>query len=109
MTERMATVESIERDIRSLAANEPEQAVAELTAVANRVIIELNKIARGQAAERRGQPDWGAWARLANAVRGTVLQVATIRDSLKVLGLAPTTTRAAPADGGVEADDGAET
>ncbi|MBM2809945.1 MAG: hypothetical protein HW416_704 [Chloroflexi bacterium] len=107
MTDHLpATVESVEQGIRDLAAGPPDRSVVDLTAVANRAIIELNKIARVEAAGRRGQADWGAWARLANAVRGTVLQVATIRDSLKVLGLAAASTRSAPPSSSTAEDGG---
>lgn len=79
------SVESLEQAIRQLAEADPEVAVAGLTTVANRAIIELHKIARAQSAQRRGAADWGMWAKLANAARGSVLQLATVRDSLKGL------------------------
>jgi hypothetical protein len=53
--------------------------------VANRAVAELHRVAREQANRRRGQPDWGKWARLANAVRSGILQLAAIRDSVKGL------------------------
>jgi hypothetical protein len=92
------TVVDAEQAIRAIAAKPPEQALVELTAVANRAVIELHKIARAQATQQRGQPDWGKWARLANAVRSGVLQMAAIRDSIK--GLPPTASgsTAPPAD-----------
>ena len=79
------TVAEVEAQIRALGAAPPGTAVADLTAVAHRAIIELNRVAKQQATERRGQPDWGQWAKLANAVRGSVLQVATVRDAIKPL------------------------
>jgi hypothetical protein len=80
-----ATVAEVEQAIRALATAEPRQAVADLTAIANRAIIELHKAARAEANAQRGQPAWGAWARLANAVRGSVLAIATVRDAQKGL------------------------
>lgn len=83
------SIEALEASIRELSAGPPEQAIADLTVVANRAIIELHRVAREQAKAQRGQPEWGSWARLANAVRSGVLQVAAIRDSVKGLGLSP--------------------
>jgi hypothetical protein len=80
-----SAVDRVEQLIREIAAEPPEQAVVDLTAVANRSIIELNKLARQQASNRRGEPDWGKWARLANAARSGVLQIAAVRDSLKAM------------------------
>lgn len=79
------SVAQIEQQIRELAVSSPETAAADLTAVAQRAIIELNRVAKQQATERRGRPEWGHWARLANAVRGSILQVATVRDAIKLL------------------------
>jgi hypothetical protein len=81
----------IDGAIRDLADAPPEKAITELAAVANRAVIELNKVARTQANALRGAPEWGKWARLANATRSTVLQMAAVRDSLKAMG-APTPT-----------------
>ena len=81
-------VEALDRDIRKLAEQGSERAIADLTAVANRAVIELNKLARQGANSRRGQPDWGSWARLANATRSGILQIAAIRDSVKGLPVA---------------------
>ena len=84
MTENASQAsEDAENAIRAIAAQPPQQALVELTAVANRAVIELHKIARAQATQHRGQADWGKWARLANAVRSGVLQMAAIRDSIK--------------------------
>ncbi|MPZ15458.1 MAG: hypothetical protein GEU73_13730 [Chloroflexi bacterium] len=80
-----STVEVADQAIRQLAEAAPERALTDLTAIAHRAIIELNKIARNEASRRRGAADWGRWARMANATRGTVLQMASIRDSLKGL------------------------
>jgi len=89
------SLETIDQGIRQLAEGPAEQAVADLTAVANRAIIELHKLARQEANRRRGEPDWGPWARLANAVRSGVLQIAAIRDSVKGLPAAAQTTPSA--------------
>jgi hypothetical protein len=70
----------IEDAIRRLSAAErPEAAALTLAAIANRAVAELNKLARAQSNARRGQPDWGAWAGLANTARDAVLRVATCR------------------------------
>ena len=83
--ENEVTVDTLDQGIRRLAEQGPDRAIADLTTLANRAIIELHKIARQEASRRRGEPDWGSWARLANAVRSGVLQVAAIRDSVKGL------------------------
>ncbi len=70
----------IEEAIRgNTAAVRPEEAALTLSAIANRAIAELNKLARAEANRRRGQPDWGAWAGLANAARDAVLRTSTCR------------------------------
>ena len=79
------TVAQIEDEIRALGNAAPETAIADLTAVAQRAIIELNRVAKQQSAEHRGQPSWGQWARVANAVRSAILQVAAVRDAIKPL------------------------
>ena len=79
------SVERVEELVQQLGAAPPEQAVADLTRVANRAVIELHKIARQEANARRGGDEWGRWARLANAVRSGVLQIAAVRDSVKGL------------------------
>ena len=85
------SVAEIDAAIRHLRAGPPEQAASDLAAIANRAIIELHNVARGEANQRRGAPDWGPWARLANAARSGVLQVAAIRDTLKAFGREPET------------------
>jgi hypothetical protein len=82
------TVDVLDQSIRKLAEQGPDRAIADLTAVANRAVIELHKLARQEATRRRGEADWGSWARLANAARSGVLQVAAIRDSVKGLPVA---------------------
>ncbi|HZT08918.1 MAG TPA: hypothetical protein VFC51_17985 [Chloroflexota bacterium] len=86
------SVDAIERAIRRLAQQPPERAAFDLGAVTNRAIIELHNVARKEASARRGASDWGAWARLANAARSGVLQIAAVRDSLKSLPTSPQTS-----------------
>jgi hypothetical protein len=63
----------------------PEAAALALAEVSSRVVAELHRRARAEAQARRGQPDWGRWAKLANAARGTVLQAASCRDVAREL------------------------
>ena len=77
------TVADLEAAIHELASDPPESAVADLARLANRAIVDLHVVARGQVAKRKGSEDWGQWARFANAVRSGVLQVAAIKDALK--------------------------
>jgi hypothetical protein len=70
----------VEDAIRGVSAAEsPAAAALTLAAIANRAVAELNKLARAQSNARRGQPDWGTWAGLANTARDAVLRVATLR------------------------------
>lgn len=70
----------VEDAIRGVSAAErPEEAALTLAAIANRAIAELNKMARAEANNRRGQPDWGSWAGMSNAARDAVLKLATCR------------------------------
>lgn len=85
MESERPAVDRVEQLIRDLGSGPPEQAVVDLTAVANRAVIELHKLARQEANQRRGEPDWGKWARLANAARSGVLQIAAVRDSVKAM------------------------
>jgi hypothetical protein len=72
--------------IASVAADRPaDEAALALAELASRVAVELHKLARAQAANRKGQPDWGSWAKLANAARSGVLQAATCRDAARGL------------------------
>lgn len=80
------SLEAIDAAIRRLRSAPPEQAASDLAAIANRAIIELHNVARGEASKRRGDADWGRWARLANAARSGVLQLAAVRDTLKGFG-----------------------
>ena len=76
-------VDDLEAAIHKLASGPPERAVSDLARLANRAIVDLHVVARGEAARRKGSEDWGQWARLANAVRSGVLQIAAIKDALK--------------------------
>ena len=70
----------VEDAIRAAGAGgAPAQDALTLAAIANRAMAELNKLARAEASARRGQPDWGAWASLANAARDAILKTATCR------------------------------
>jgi hypothetical protein len=97
MASEQPGAEEIERAIRQLGTRPAHEAIPALTLVANRAVIELNRVAREQASLHRGQAEWGKWARLANSVRSGILQLAAIRDSVKGLGLSsgPTATEAA--------------
>lgn len=99
MEQERATPEQLERAVHQLAEAPAEQAIPLLTAVANRAIIELHKIARQEANARRGSAEWGQWARLANAARSCVLQMAALRDSVKGLGIGGQRSGADKADG----------
>ena len=74
-------------DAIQTALNNPsrEDAVLSLAAIANRTIAALNSLARTESNARRGQPDWGTWAALANAARDTVLKTATLRKTATTL------------------------
>ena len=72
----------IENAIRAVALTDrPEVAALTLAAIAHRAIVELNKLARAEAVGRRGTPEWGTWAGLANSARDAVLRVSTCRKS----------------------------
>ncbi len=72
--------EEVETAIRATADLPPEQAAYVLAAIANRATAALHKLAREGAEGRKGQPDWGRWARLQNASRDAVLRTATSRE-----------------------------
>lgn len=70
----------VDAAIRATAtADQPAPAALALAAIAHRAITELNKLARAEANQRRGQPDWGTWAGLSNSARDAVLKVSTCR------------------------------
>jgi hypothetical protein len=96
--------EELERAVRRIGELPPEEAVPALVLIANRAVIELHRVSRAGASARRGQDDWGKWARLANAVRSGVLQLASIRDAAKGLGLVGTSAAGVNQQGVVDAD-----
>jgi hypothetical protein len=57
-----------------------EEAAVVLAIVANRTAARLHTLSRTEAAERKDQLDWPAWAQLQNATRTMVLQASTCRD-----------------------------
>jgi hypothetical protein len=57
-----------------------EERVARLAVLLNRTATELHRLARAEANERKGSPEWGAWASLQNTARGVVLQSSSLRD-----------------------------
>ena len=61
------------------------EAVYATAVLLNRASVELHKLARAEAAQRRGTESWGAWAGLQNAARNLVLQSSTCRDSAAAL------------------------
>jgi hypothetical protein len=63
----------------------PPDAALALAELVNRAAVELHKLARAQAQARRGEADWGDWAKLANAARTAVLQAASCRDAARGL------------------------
>jgi hypothetical protein len=58
----------------------PGAAAVALAGLLNRAAARLHTLARAQAAARKDQPDWPAWAQLQNASRALVLQASTSRD-----------------------------
>lgn len=56
-----------------------DEAAEALAAVAHRAASALHRLARAEAAARRDDPSWGAWAALANAARDAVLKLAAVR------------------------------
>jgi hypothetical protein len=58
----------------------PEEAARLLANTVNRAVAQLHKLARDQAAARKGQRDWSTWAKLANASRNSVLAASMCRE-----------------------------
>ncbi len=58
----------------------PEESAFVIAIIANQAAAELHRLARAEATERKGTPQWGAWASLQNAARAAVLQASTCRD-----------------------------
>jgi hypothetical protein len=75
-----------EQALRAAAERPPTEAALALAELVNRASVELHKLARAQAQARRGEADWGDWAKLANAARTAVLQAASCRDAARELG-----------------------
>jgi hypothetical protein len=71
--------------LRAAAARAPAEAALALAELLNRAAVELHKVARAESQTRRGQADWGAWAKLANAARTAVLHAASCRDAARGL------------------------
>ena len=69
--------------LQSAMALPPNEAAVALADLVNRAAVELHKLARAQAQARRGERDWGDWAKLANAARTAVLQAASCRDAAR--------------------------
>ena len=70
-----------EAALEAIARIEPSAERARMLAnTINRAVAQLHRLARDEAAARKGQPDWAAWAKLVNASRAAVLQAATCRD-----------------------------
>ena len=70
-----------EAALEAIAKIEPANERARMLAnTINRAVAQLHRLARDEAAARKGQPDWAAWAKLVNASRQAVLQAATCRD-----------------------------
>jgi hypothetical protein len=58
----------------------PEEAARLLANTVNRAVASLHKLARDQAAARKGQREWASWAKLANASRNAVLAASMCRE-----------------------------
>jgi hypothetical protein len=72
----------VEAAIKAALANPSRgEATLLLASIANRATAALHQVARTEAAARKGQPDWGRWAALANVSRDAVLRTAASRQS----------------------------
>jgi hypothetical protein len=70
-----------DRLIRALADGLDATEAAYVVAVlASRAAAELHRLARAQATEAKGTPEWGSWAALQNGSRKLVLDAASARD-----------------------------
>ena len=58
----------------------PDEAAQVLATLVSRAATRLHTLTRAEAAARRDQPEWPAWAQLQNAARSLVLQASTCRD-----------------------------
>ena len=71
----------VDRLIRTLAADlDPSESVFMVAMLASRAAAELHRLARAQAADTKGTPEWGSWAALQNTARKLVLDAASARD-----------------------------
>ncbi len=79
---RMAEPNAFDSAIDSLLEADlgPEETAARLATLLNRAAARLHTHARAEAAARKDQPEWPAWAQLQNASRTLVLQASTCRD-----------------------------
>ena len=70
-----------DRLIRALTADlAPNEAVHAVAILASRAAAELHRLAKEQATETKGTPQWGSWAALQNAARKLVLDASSARD-----------------------------
>lgn len=76
----------VEAAIKAAAAL-PNRAEATLilASIANRATAALHQTARTEANNRKGTPEWGRWAALANVSRDAVLRTATCRQTANQL------------------------
>jgi hypothetical protein len=72
-----------------LAVEPPEERARLLANTLSRAASALHRLARDEAAARKGGPDWATWAKLVNASRQAVLQAATSRDITSAMGEKP--------------------
>jgi hypothetical protein len=73
--------EELETMLAAFAATAPPEEASRLLAnTANRAIALLHKLAREQAAARKGGRDWATWAKLASASRSAVLAASMSRE-----------------------------
>ncbi|HLH20948.1 MAG TPA: hypothetical protein VK066_00380 [Chloroflexota bacterium] len=85
MEQEASAPQAVEQALRSATGRPPADAAVALAELVNRSAVELHKLARAQAQARRGEADWGDWAKLANAARTAVLQAASCRDAARGL------------------------
>jgi hypothetical protein len=79
-----------EAALAALLSVEPAEERARLLAnPISRAVAAFHRLARDEAAARKGAPDWATWAKLVNASRQAVLQAATCRDIANRMGPKP--------------------
>ena len=70
-----------DRLIRALGADlDPIEGAYMVAVLASRAAAELHRLARAQATDTKGTPEWGSWAALQNSSRKLVLDAASARD-----------------------------